>query len=105
MANYFSELITIVADGTFNIHPRELGKNGQVYSIHGVTANGTVAPLMHIICNKKTAPAYEKIFVALRRQLEQVGVNISSLKIVTDFERTAMLAVDRVSIRFVNRIK
>lgn len=60
---------------------------------------------MHIICNKKTAPAYEKNFVALRRQLEQVGVNISSLKIVTDFELAAMLAVDRVSIRFVNRIK
>ncbi|CAJ0602042.1 unnamed protein product [Cylicocyclus nassatus] len=71
-------LVALVADGIHKLPPEELGKDGQLYTIHGVCNNGIDVPLIHVLMKRKNQSAYDKVFrmakeEAFRGHLEQWG--------------------------------
>ncbi|CAJ0599556.1 unnamed protein product [Cylicocyclus nassatus] len=88
-------LHTIVADGVHSFQPRQLRKTGQLYTAHGVCSNGVEVPLLYAVSARKTEEIYEAIFGHLRAELE-ASVMPPALRIVLDYERSAILAAGRV---------
>ncbi|KHJ91042.1 hypothetical protein OESDEN_09103, partial [Oesophagostomum dentatum] len=88
-------LHAIVADGVHSFQPRQLGRQGQLYTVHGVCRNGVEVPLLYAVTCKKTEQAYTTIFGHLKRVLEDTTYP-ASLRVVLDFERSAINAASRV---------
>ncbi|VDM70483.1 unnamed protein product [Strongylus vulgaris] len=89
-------MTAIVADGIHRLPPEELGKDGQLYTIHGVCNGGVDVPLVHVLTKKKNLSVYEKVFSIVKQQLLALGVDLQQLRILIDFERAALAAL-RVS--------
>ncbi|CAJ0608777.1 unnamed protein product [Cylicocyclus nassatus] len=86
-------LIAIVADGIHNLPPCELGKDAQLYTVHGVCNAGVDVPLVHVLMRRKTQSFYEKVFGIVKEELQDLNVDLARLRIVIDFERAALSAI------------
>ncbi|KAL6734982.1 hypothetical protein Aduo_005468 [Ancylostoma duodenale] len=90
-------LHTIVADGMFSLHPKELGRHAQLYCIHAVCAGGVEVPILFAITAKKTAKEYTKIFNHVKEQISKSGrEDICPTRIILDFEKAAIKAAKKV---------
>ncbi|KAK6034739.1 hypothetical protein COOONC_27758 [Cooperia oncophora] len=61
-------LHSIVADGN-TLHPKPLGRQAQLYCVHGVCSEGVEVPLLYCITSKKTEGIYLKIFDELETNI------------------------------------
>ncbi|VDM76158.1 unnamed protein product [Strongylus vulgaris] len=86
-------LTAVVTDGIHRLPPEELGKDGQLYTIHGVCNGGVDVPLVHVLTKKKNLSVYEKVFNTVKQELLALGVDLQQLRIIIDFERAALAAL------------
>ncbi|KHJ86569.1 hypothetical protein OESDEN_13674 [Oesophagostomum dentatum] len=82
-------LVALVADGIHKLPPQALGDNGELYTVHGICNGGVDVPLFHILTRRKNTKIYEEIFGMIKRELVTLGADVSSLRIILDFERAA----------------
>ncbi|CAJ0592984.1 unnamed protein product [Cylicocyclus nassatus] len=91
-----NELVALVADGIHKLPPEELGKDGQLYTIHGVCNGGIDVPLVHVLMKRKNQSVYDKVFRMVKEELVNYDVNLEHLRIVIDFERAVLASIRKL---------
>lgn len=84
----------IYCDGTFKTVPKQFY---QMYTMHGVVY-GHVFPLVYSLTSRKTQETYETIFRHVKREIQNLGLQMNVRTVTTDFELAAMNAA-RVILR------
>ncbi|KIH61247.1 hypothetical protein ANCDUO_08486 [Ancylostoma duodenale] len=87
-------LVALVADGIHKLPPA-LGEHGQLYTIHGVCNGGIDIPLVHVLTEKKNQKVYEKVFGMLKQELLDLGADLTTLRIIIDFEKAALAVLKK----------
>ncbi|CAJ0593381.1 unnamed protein product [Cylicocyclus nassatus] len=86
-------LHALVADGMFSLHPKELGRQAQLYCVHAVCTGGVEVPILFAITQKRTVKEYRIIFNHIKEQFcKYEGGDILPKKFILDFERAAIKA-------------
>ncbi|KHJ87009.1 hypothetical protein OESDEN_13225 [Oesophagostomum dentatum] len=89
-------LFALVADGMFTLHPKELGRNAQLYCVHAVCSGGVEIPIVFAITAKRTEREYINIFTHIKQQIEGYEGEVVLKKVVLDFEKASIGAAKKV---------
>ncbi|KHJ85424.1 hypothetical protein OESDEN_14850 [Oesophagostomum dentatum] len=68
------------------LHPKELGRNTQLYCVHAVSADEVEIPIVFALTAKTTEKEYINIFTHVKEQIEQFEGEVALKKVVLDFE-------------------
>ncbi|KAL6723956.1 hypothetical protein Aduo_018898 [Ancylostoma duodenale] len=86
-------LTALVADGIHKLPPEELGESGQPYTVHGICNADKNVPIFHVLTYKKIVTVYAKVFGVVKQELQALGVDTTTLRIILDFEKAALAGI------------
>ncbi|RCN37563.1 hypothetical protein ANCCAN_16528, partial [Ancylostoma caninum] len=85
----------LVADGIHKLPFEELGEHGRLYTIHGICNAGVDVPIFHVLTRNKKVNVYAKVFAMVKQELQALGVDVTTPRIILNFEKAALAGIKK----------